>query len=89
MRIVEVANKESIKKFLELPFEIYKNDPQWVCPLLNDIESVFDPSKNNFFNFGKCTRWVLINDQGQTIGRIAAFINEKKAYKENIPTGGC
>jgi len=89
MIIIEVANKESIKKFLELPFEIYKNDPQWVCPLLNDIESVFDPSKNNFFNFGKCTRWVLINDQGQTIGRIAAFINEKKAYKESIPTGGC
>ncbi|MEY4661211.1 MAG: hypothetical protein RLZZ42_1163 [Bacteroidota bacterium] len=89
MKVIEVKTKQHIKQFLDLPFRIYKNDPNWVCPLFSDIEAVFDPSRNNFFNFGKCTRWILIGEEGKAIGRIAAFINEKKAYKEEVPTGGC
>lgn len=89
MHTIEVTDKHVVQQFLELPFSIYRNDAQWVCPLLNDIESVFDPQKNNFFNFGKCNRWILVDENNHTIGRIAAFINEKKAYKEEQPTGGC
>jgi hypothetical protein len=89
MKTIEVADKWSVDQFLQLPFTIYKDDPNWVCPLFNDIECVFDPEKNNFFSFGQCTRWILVNDEGKTIGRIAAFINNKKAYKEAVPTGGC
>ncbi|MFN5423178.1 MAG: GNAT family N-acetyltransferase [bacterium] len=89
MRIIEVHDEQSKRQFLELPFNIYKDDPNWVCPLLNDIESVFDPLKNNFFTFGSCARWVLFDDQHRSIGRIAAFINEKKAFLEEQPTGGC
>lgn len=89
MKTIEVADKWSIDQFLQLPYAIYKDDPNWVCPLFNDIESIFDPKRNNFFSFGKCTRWILVDDQGKTIGRIAAFINNKKAYNESVPTGGC
>ncbi len=89
MKLIEVQSKQEIRQFLDLPFSIYRDDLNWVCPLFNDIEAVFDPARNNFFNFGKCTRWILVNDAHETIGRIAAFINEKKAYKEEVPTGGC
>lgn len=89
MQTIEVTDKHVVQQFLELPFSIYRNDAQWVCPLLNDIESVFDPQKNNFFSFGKCNRWILVDENNNAIGRIAAFINEKKAYKEEQPTGGC
>ncbi len=89
MQTIEVASKHVVRQFLELPFSIYRNDAQWVCPLMNDIESVFDPQKNNFFSFGKCNRWILVDENNHTIGRIAAFINEKKAYNEEQPTGGC
>lgn len=89
MRTIEVLNDIDARKFLELPFFIYKEDPQWVSPLLDDIAAIFDPSRNVFFQFGKCTRWILVDDKGTVIGRIAAFINEKKAYKDDVPTGGC
>ena len=89
MQTIEVTEKHIVQQFLELPSFIYRNDAQWVCPLLNDIESVFDPQKNNFFKFGKCSRWILVDENKHTIGRIAAFINEKKAYNEVQPTGGC
>ena len=89
MRLVEVQDKQSAELFLKVPFLIYKDDPNWICPLMNDIESVFNPSKNNFFSFGKCTRWILLNENGIAVGRIAAFINNKKAFNDEVPTGGC
>jgi hypothetical protein len=88
MKIIEVKDKKSIKSFLNMVHSIYKDDSIWVCPLDNDIEAVFDPTKNNFHNDGKCTRWILNNEEGITIGRIAAFINNKKAYNYEQPTGG-
>ncbi len=89
MHLIEVLKPFHRSQFFNLSFDIYKSDENWVCPLQNDIESVFDPKKNNFFNFGKCIRWILLDDQGKTIGRIAAFINFKKANLDAVPTGGC
>jgi len=89
MQIIEVRDKKQIRVFLDLPGELYKGDPNWVCPLENDIESVFNPGKNNFHSFGDCTRWILYSSKGKTIGRIAAFVNRKKANTFDRPTGGC
>lgn len=88
MTISEVKDKATRKAFLDTARIIYKDDKIWVCPLDNDIEAVFDPVKNNFHSFGKCIRWVLKDDDGKLIGRIAAFINNKKAYHYEQPTGG-
>lgn len=88
MLITEVKDKTTRKEFLDTARIIYKNDDNWVCPLDNDIEAVFDPLKNNFHQFGKCTRWILKDDNGQLIGRVAAFINNKKAFNYEQPTGG-
>ena len=88
MIIEEVINKRSKIDFLNIARLLYKNDKYWVCPLDIDIESVFDPLQNNFHNHGECTRWVLRSDSGKLIGRIAAFINNKKAFQPEQPTGG-
>ena len=88
MTITEVTDRSTRKAFLDAARIIYKNDDIWVCPLDNDVEAVFDPAKNNFHKNGKCTRWILRDDKGQLIGRVAAFINDKKAYHYEQPTGG-
>jgi len=88
MIITEVKDKASKKAFLNLARTLYKDDKNWVCPLDNDIEAVFDAAKNNFHQDGKCTRWILADDNGKIIGRVAAFINNKKAYHYEQPTGG-
>ena len=89
MHIVEVTDKATTRAFLDLPRRLYKNDPNWVCPLDVDIEAVFDPQLNNFFKHGSATRWILKDEKGFTIGRIAAFVNDLKANKFSLPTGGC
>ncbi len=88
MEIVEVKSKQEIKEFLELPVRLYRDEPCWIRPLDKDIELVFDENKNKTFKYGECTRWVVRN-QGQVVGRIAAFVNKKTANKDNDqPTGG-
>ena len=88
MVITEVKDKATKKAFLDVARKIYKDDELWVCPLDNDVEAIFDPAKNSFHQHGKCTRWILTDEQGELIGRVAAFINEQKAYNYEQPTGG-
>ena len=88
MQITLVSGKHSRKDFLATARLIYKDDKNWICPLDQDIEQIFDVSKNPFFKHGKCVRWVLKDNDGNCIGRVAAFINEKKAYQYEQPTGG-
>lgn len=88
MKIVEVTDEKTATDFLELPATIYAGDPNFIRPLDNDINKVFDRSRNKFFNHGTCTRWMLYNNQGIAIGRVAAFINEANAYTFDQPTGG-
>lgn len=82
----EVKTDSDKRMFLDMPVEIYKNDPNWIRPLDKDIEEVFDPEKNKYFKHGVCSRWLLMNDSGKAVGRVAAFINEK--YKNEQLTGG-
>jgi hypothetical protein len=89
MKITEVTSRQHIKEFLLLPVRLYKNEPRWIRPLDKDIEIVFDKEKNKTFRHGKCIRWILSDDTGKTIGRVAAFINDKTVHKGNDqPTGG-
>ncbi len=88
MQLIPVINQAQKKDFLNTAKHLYKNDSNWICPLDSEVEHVFNPDKNPFFKHGKCERWVLKDTNGQLIGRVAAFINEKKAFKFEQPTGG-
>lgn len=73
MRIIEVVSNQQIQSFLRFPHDLYSNDPEWVSPLEIDIEQVFDRNENSYYAEGDAKRWILVNDQDKTIGRIAAF----------------
>lgn len=88
MVLQEVKDAKSRQEFLQLPVRLYKSDPNWIRPLDQDVEAVFDPKKNKYFRNGECIRWLLRNESGEVIGRVAAFINQKTAKKEKQPTGG-
>ncbi len=89
MKIIEVADKQTRELFHRVPHLIYKDDPNWSCPLHGMIEDVFTPAKNPSFKSGEAIRWVLTDDNGKLLGRIGAFLNRKKAFTFEQPTGGC
>lgn len=83
-----VNSAQDNKRFYDLPQSIYKEDHNWVPHLNQDVKYVFDKKKNKYFSHGICERWILENEKKVVVGRIAAFINEKKAYSFKQPTGG-
>ena len=73
-RLAEVNDSKTESYFFDLPFFIYSNDQNWVCPLLPEIRAIFDKAKNPFLKDGTCCRWVLFdNKSGIAVGRIAAY----------------
>jgi GNAT superfamily N-acetyltransferase len=88
MNLLEIDTPELAREFLRLPVRLYKNEPHWIRPLDKDVEAVFDKAINKTFQHGECVRWIL-HDGNETIGRVAAFINNKTSGKGNDqPTGG-
>lgn len=88
MQISEVKTPLDRKEFIDFPKKLYKGDPNWVCQLDGEVEAVFDPLKNYMFRKGEAGRWILMDDNGVTIGRIAAFIDNDRSASQHQPTGG-
>jgi len=87
MQLTEIQSVKDVNSFQNLPFEIYRDYKNWVPHLKQDVEKVFDRSKNKLFNQGDATRWIAEED-GKCVGRIAAFISAKYSDGMEQPTGG-
>lgn len=72
-----------------MPIPLYAGDSNYIRPLNTDIADVFNREKNPMFTHGECVRWLLQDDSGKYIGRIAAFYDEKTMHQNEQPTGGC
>jgi hypothetical protein len=88
MKLIEVTDKKTRQAFYRVARELYSKDPYWVCPLEAEIEDIFNPIENILFKAGEAIRWILFDDNGKLIGRVAAFYNKDKASKNEQPTGG-
>jgi hypothetical protein len=89
MQLIEVTSKKLSEEFILVNVEINKNNPNYIRPLDKDINEVFDPKKNKAFRQGEAVRWLLKDETGKLIGRIAAFTNKKYKNKgDDVPVGG-
>jgi hypothetical protein len=89
MQLIEVSTTKLAKEFLLVNAVVNKDNSNYIRPLDNDINDVFDPKKNKSFRFGEAIRWILKDDEGKHVGRIAAFINKKYKNKgDDLPVGG-
>lgn len=87
-RLIPVTDKQTRRQFHNVMRLIYKNDINFVCPPDAVIEGIFTPTQNVFFTHGEATRWILLDENNKLAGRVAAFINRKKAHTFQVPTGG-
>lgn len=74
--IKEAKTKKEIKAFIMFPFTLYKNDSNWVPPLIFDEWNTFSPEKNPSFEFSEAA-FFLAYKNGKIAGRILAIINHK------------
>jgi hypothetical protein len=88
MQLLPVSSKKTARQFLDVARVIYKDDPNWICPLDSDINKIFNPGFNRNFGQGEANRWILKDDSGRLFGRIAAFYHTVKSYRYDYPVGG-
>jgi hypothetical protein len=89
MQLIEVTDESLARQFIEVNVLINKSDPNYIRPLDKDVHGVFDPKINKTLRHAEITRWILKDDNGKLIGRIAAFVNKKYRTKgDEGPVGG-
>ena len=84
--IQEVNDKSDRKKFVDFPFELYKNNKFWVPPIKSDELSAIDPMGNPAFEFCTARFWLAYKD-GKVVGRIGAIVNRLYNIKESKKYG--
>lgn len=72
MEIIQATIARQRKTFIELPYQIYHNDPVWVPPMYSDLIGQFVVVKNPFLEHCDYSLFLLM-DNGKPVGRIAAF----------------
>ena len=86
IKIVRVTKKSDLKKFIKLPYKLYKKDPNWVPHLLLERYREFDQQKNPFFEHAKVA-FFLAWQEKKLVGRIAGIVNDRHNEFHNDKTG--
>jgi hypothetical protein len=83
--IKEVTSSADRKKFVNLPFEIYRENKFWVPSMKKDELHNIMPEHNPAFDFCDAKFWIAM-EGGRCVGRIGAIINHKynKKTGENL-----
>ncbi|MGV7106790.1 GTP cyclohydrolase [Flavobacterium sp. U410] len=72
--IKEVKTKKELKDFILFSFELFKDNPYWVPPLISEEMETFDKEKNP--NLENCDlKLFLAYKDNKIVGKIAAIVN--------------
>lgn len=72
--ITSVSGKADMQAFIDLPWRLYANDPNWVPPLKAEVKELLTPGKNPFFGHAEA-QYFLARRGGKVVGRVSAHID--------------
>jgi GNAT superfamily N-acetyltransferase len=70
-----VETKADKKAFVNLAWDVYRNDPAWVPPLKDEVHGLITAGKNPWFEHARAKFWLAERD-GKPVGRISAQVDE-------------
>ena len=73
--ISQVTSRRDLRRFIDYPYQKYKDDPHWVPPLRMSEWERFNPKKNPFYEHARMDLF-LAERKGEVVGRIAAIDDE-------------
>jgi len=82
VQIKEVINKKDLKKWVDFPNKLYKDNPAFVPFLFSDEVATFSKDKNPAYEFCD-TKLFLAYKDNKIVGRIAGLINHAANKKWN------
>ena len=78
LSVVEVKSENDLKKFIKFPMELYKNNKNYVPPLINDEKNIWNPKENPALAYSDVKQFLAYKD-GKIVGRIALMLNHNEA----------
>ena len=69
---IDTKDKRQVRRFIKIPFKFYTDTPQWVPPIIMDIETMLNKSKHPFYEHSDGDFYIAIRD-GDDVGRIGVL----------------
>ncbi len=76
VRKIDTSRARDIRQFINFPFTLYRDCPQWVPPLVPDMRLALNRDKYPFYRHSAADFFVA-EQGGQTLGRIAVLDNRR------------
>jgi GNAT superfamily N-acetyltransferase len=87
LRVQPVMTERDRQALVLFPWRIYRNDPQWVPPLIHQRERQLDPERGSFFGHGEAAPFVARRGD-EVAGTVVAWINHRSnAYLKEKAAG--
>lgn len=71
---LDTTDRRQVKRFIDLSFRLYANNPHWVPPIRSDIALMLNRDKHPFYEHSTADFFMAVRD-GRDVGRIAALEN--------------
>jgi hypothetical protein len=75
LTIRPVASNSDRKAFVDLAWEVYRDDPAWIPPLKDEVHGLLSPGKNPWFEHARAELF-LAERNGRVAGRISAQVDD-------------
>jgi len=75
LEVRPVRSRSELNAFVKLPFRLYRDEPNWVAPLIFERKQFLNRSKNPWFEHGRAEYFLAWRD-GRPAGRITAQVDD-------------
>lgn len=75
LRVRPVISAADRRAFVDVAWDVYKDDTAWVPPLKSEVPALLDPKKNPWFGHARARLW-LAERGDRVVGRISAQVDE-------------
>ncbi len=81
--VIEVKSAKEMMDFITFPMELYKNNKNFVPPLIAEEKQIWNPRHNPALQYSEARLFLAYRDQ-KIVGRTAAIINFKEKEELGI-----
>jgi len=71
-----VRTRRELKRFVDVPFRLHRDHPQWVPPLISERMRFLNRGKNPYFEHAEA-EYFIAEREGEPVGRITAQADER------------
>ncbi len=86
LQIVPVEGKRQLDQFIRVPWRVYRDDPNWVPPLVLERREHLNQRTNPYFAHAEAQLWLALRD-GRPVGRISAQVDRTSLERYDDATG--